>query len=201
MKMLHPNLAPLADIAAKEPMRYDCDRVHVRGDDKTYIAYATDQLIALEVEGELGVDQPIGPEFDAAPETASAGSVPAKVWKSTFSAAKLALEKVTARGLRYVGFKVGLGKWYLYYSTMPGMASAEGVGPQPPPLAKLLPKTPVVATFRFDPVKLSTLLDVIAKIAPGEFVELTIHRDSPIAKLTAQTLEQKLTGAICGAAK
>lgn len=38
--MLHPNLAPLADIAAKEPMRYDCDRVHVRGDDKTYIAYA-----------------------------------------------------------------------------------------------------------------------------------------------------------------
>lgn len=199
--MLHPNLAPLADIAAKEPMRFACDHVHVRGDAKTYVAYVNDHIIALEVEGELGVDQPIGAEFDAAPETASAGSVPAKVWKSTFSAARTALRKVTAKGLRYVGFKVGLGKWYLYYSTMPGMASAEAVGLQPPPLAKLLPKTPVEATFRFDPVKLSTLLDVIAKLAPGEFVELTIHRDSPVAKLTAQTLEQKLTGAIQGAAK
>lgn len=54
---------------------------------------------------------------------------------------------------------------------------------------------------RFDPVKLSTLLDVITKLAPGEFVELTIHRDSPVATLTAQTVEQNLTGAIYGAAK
>lgn len=203
MRMLPLNLEHVAAVASKEPLRFgcDCDCVHIRGDEKTYVAYATDQIMALEVQGYPGIDLAIDPSFDAAPDTAYRGSVPAKVWKSTFAAARGVLKRVAAN-MRFVALKFGLGKYYLSYSTNPSLTTdLIPEGREPPPLEKIIPKQPREASIRFDPVKLSTLLNAMAKVAPGQFVELELFRDSPVMKLTSATSEQKLTGVLYGDVK
>lgn len=196
MRMLPLNLEHVAAVASKEPLRFGCDCVYIRGDEKTYVAYATDQIMALEVQGYPGIDLAIDPSFDAAPDTAYRGSVPAKVWKSTFAAARGVLKQVAAN-MRFVALKFGLGKYYLSYSTnLTTDLIPEGL--EPPPLEKIIPKQPREASIRFDPVKLSTLLNAMAKVAPGQSVELELFRDSPVMKLTSATSEQKLTGVLRG---
>ncbi len=195
--MLPLNLEHVAAVASKEPLRFGCDCVHIRGDEKTYVAYATDQIMALEVQGYPGIDLAIDPSFDAAPDTAYRGSVPAKVWKSTFAAARGVLKRVAAN-MRFVALKFGLGKYYLSYSTNL-TTDLIPEGREPPPLGKIIPKRPREASIRVDPVKLSTLLNAMAKVAPGQFVELELFRDSPVMKLTSATSEQKLTGVLRGA--
>lgn len=199
MRMLPLNLEHVAAVASKEPLRFGCDCVHIRGDEKTYVAYATDQIMALEVQGYPGIDLAIDPSFDAAPDTTYRGSVPAKVWKSTFAAARGVLKRVAAN-MRFVALKFGLGKYYLSYSTNL-TTDLIPEGRELPPLEEIIPKQPREASIRFDPVKLSTLLNAMAKVAPGQFVELELFRDSPVMKLTSATSEQKLTGVLMGAVK
>lgn len=197
--MLPLSLEHVAAVASKEPLRFGCDCVHIRGDEKTYVVYATDRIMALEVQGYPGIDLTIDPSFDAAPDTAYRGSVPAKVWKSTFAAARGVLKRVTAN-MRFVALKFGLGKYYLSYSTNPSLITdlIPIARADVPPLEKIIPKHRK-ASIRFDPVKLSTLLDAMAKVAPGQFVELELFRDSPVMKLTSATSEQKLTGVLYSA--
>lgn len=190
MNLLPVNLAPLANVAAKESTKFAMNGVQVEfHDDNTYTAVATDSKRIIMVEGRCpdAATFPEIPALKSAPNGKSRALVPTDSWSKTFKdAAKMTKGRYVKPVLQNVAVVCGenevtFGMTNLAQVETPMTRQLEG---RYPPFREIFPRKSPTVRLRVDAKLLADTLKAVAAMGDDDeynTVMLEIYDPMPAA--------------------
>lgn len=203
MHLLPTNLAPLADMVAKNEGKYAMTGIHLRvHGDNTYCAAATDGRRLLVVSGECPGDATDFPHatIRKAPNGATESIIPAPTWRKTFKDASKATRRMQKLAPHCRTVATVIGKKVTTFATAePTQTGTDNVEGRFPPYMDVIPKGAGTAGLDVDAKELADLL--LAAAACGETetnrVRLELHRKGMVI-LRAGSEKQSVIGLSVG---